>query len=89
VEGPLTLNIYPGHDGVFTLYDDDGTSFQFEKGEYAKIRCEWKDLTRELTLTMDKGSKLLPGTPRSIEVKVIGRGTQRLNFDGKPLIAHL
>jgi alpha-glucosidase/alpha-D-xyloside xylohydrolase len=88
VDGPLKLSIYPGSDGAFTIYDDDGTSFQFEKGEYAKIRGAWKDSTRELTLSLEKGSKLLPATPRAIEAQMIGGGTRQLRFDGKPLTVH-
>jgi alpha-glucosidase/alpha-D-xyloside xylohydrolase len=37
VDGPLQLSVYPGQDGSFVLYDDDGVSFHFEKGEYAKF----------------------------------------------------
>jgi alpha-glucosidase (family GH31 glycosyl hydrolase) len=85
VDGPLALSIYPGSDGAFTVYDDDGASFGFENGEYAKIRCAWKDGARELRLSLDNGSKLLPATPRTIEAKVIGGSTRQVRFDGKPL----
>jgi alpha-glucosidase (family GH31 glycosyl hydrolase) len=27
VEGPLTLTVYPGADGSFQLYEDDGMTF--------------------------------------------------------------
>jgi Domain of unknown function (DUF5110) len=30
----VTLLIYPGGDGYFTWYDDDGSSFCYETGEY-------------------------------------------------------
>jgi alpha-glucosidase len=30
---PLTLDLYPG-DGTFTLYEDDGHSFQYEHGQF-------------------------------------------------------
>jgi alpha-D-xyloside xylohydrolase len=35
---PLTLHVYTGQDGAFTLYEDDGTSYRYEKGEHAAIR---------------------------------------------------
>jgi alpha-glucosidase len=30
---PLTLDLYPG-DGAFTLYEDDGHSFEYERGQF-------------------------------------------------------
>ena len=30
---PLTLDVYPGN-GVFTLYEDDGHSFEYEQGQF-------------------------------------------------------
>ena len=89
VEGPLTLTIYPGRDGAFTVYDDDGISFQFEKGEYAKIRCAWNDRARDLTLDLESGSKLLPGTPRAIGIRLMGGGTRQVRFEGKAITVHL
>jgi alpha-glucosidase/alpha-D-xyloside xylohydrolase len=50
---PVTLRIYPGADGNFTWYDDDGSSFRYETGEYLRVECEWKDQERLLTLTRD------------------------------------
>lgn len=37
----LTLNIYPGNDGKFELIEDDGTSNDYLKGEYASTLMEW------------------------------------------------
>jgi alpha-glucosidase/alpha-D-xyloside xylohydrolase len=62
---PITLRIYPGADGRFTWYDDDGTSYQYERGEFMRAECEWNDSARKLTITPDPaGSMPLPATIR-------------------------
>lgn len=50
---PITLKIYPGSNGKFQLYNDDGSSFQYEQGNYLLINGEWNDSTRTLTLSRD------------------------------------
>jgi alpha-glucosidase (family GH31 glycosyl hydrolase) len=50
VTTPTTLRIYPGADGVFTLYDDDGVSQQYLHGNATWIRLRWDDHARTLTL---------------------------------------
>ncbi len=50
VSEPTTLRVYPGADGVFTLYEDDGTSQEYLKGRGSWIRMTWNDRTGQLTL---------------------------------------
>jgi alpha-glucosidase/alpha-D-xyloside xylohydrolase len=50
VKGPTTLRIYPGADGDFTLYEDDGISLQYLRGKDTRIHLSWNDKTRTLTL---------------------------------------
>jgi alpha-glucosidase (family GH31 glycosyl hydrolase) len=38
----LLLKVYPGADGSATLYEDDGKSPAYERGEYCKTRYELK-----------------------------------------------
>ena len=37
VDEPVTLRIYPGADGRFDWYDDDGVSYRHEAGEFFRI----------------------------------------------------
>jgi alpha-glucosidase (family GH31 glycosyl hydrolase) len=50
VTDPTTLQIFPGVDGEYTLYDDDGVSQEYlaEKGSW--IRMAWNDRARQLTI---------------------------------------
>jgi len=85
VDAPLELVVYPGANGQFTLYEDDGVSFDFEKGMFTKIRCVWDDATRQLSLELEKGTRLLEG-PRKIEVWLAtSRQKRAVVFDGKPV----
>ncbi len=52
----IELRIYPGKDGHFTLYDDAGDGYQYEKGEYSLIPVEWKDSENKLVLGERNGS---------------------------------
>jgi alpha-D-xyloside xylohydrolase len=52
---PIELRIYPGADGRFTLYEDQGDNYNYEKGIYAEIPIRWDETSRELTIGKRKG----------------------------------
>jgi alpha-D-xyloside xylohydrolase len=44
------IKIYPGANASFTLYDDDGKTYAYEKGEGVKLTTlTWNDKTKKLT----------------------------------------
>jgi alpha-glucosidase (family GH31 glycosyl hydrolase) len=45
---PVRLTVYPGADGSFQLYDDDGLSFAYEKGAFSIVELKWDDTARTL-----------------------------------------
>jgi alpha-D-xyloside xylohydrolase len=49
-DAPVELRIYPGHDASFKIYEDDGTTYDYEKGLSATIPIDWNDKTRVLTI---------------------------------------
>ena len=51
----LELRVYPGADGAFTLYEDEGDNYNYEKGIYSTITFQWNDKTRTLTIHDRKG----------------------------------
>ena len=75
VDAPLTLVVYPGADGAFTLYEDDGATFDYQRGEFTKIQINWNNGRRTLSLRLANGSKMPP--PRKIEIRVAGEKTTR------------
>jgi alpha-glucosidase (family GH31 glycosyl hydrolase) len=77
IDGPLTLIVYPGADGRFTLYEDDGATCNYQRGEWQKIQIAWNDARRTLALRLTPGSKPLPSQRREIEVRVAPDKTVR------------
>jgi alpha-D-xyloside xylohydrolase len=56
---PIELRIYRGADGHFTLYEDEGDTYNYEKGEFAAIPITWHQSTHTLEIGARTGS--LPG----------------------------
>lgn len=55
-DDPVTIVVYGGRDGDFTIYEDEGTNYNYEKGAFSKIRLEYNDKTNELTIADREGS---------------------------------
>ena len=51
----LEMRIYPGADGSFTLYEDEGDNYNYEKGYYSTITFTWNDKARTLTIGTRQG----------------------------------
>jgi len=51
----LTLRVYPGADAQFTLYEDEGDNYNYEKGQYTEIPITWNDRSKTLTIGQRKG----------------------------------
>ena len=49
-EAPVELHIYPGQDGAFELYEDEGDQYNYENGAFSMIPIQWQDAARQLTL---------------------------------------
>jgi alpha-glucosidase (family GH31 glycosyl hydrolase) len=85
VDDPLTLRVFPGADGRFRLYEDDGDSFAYRRGDWMGIDLAWKDGDRLLTLRLSEGSRMRPPLARRIEVERIGeKAASSLTFAGAP-----
>lgn len=52
---PITINVYPGADAEFTLYQDSGDGYDYEKGDYRLTRIIWDDSKKRLTVRKAKG----------------------------------
>jgi len=84
VDAPLTITIYPGADGAFHLYEDDGKSFRYRRGEWMGIDLSWNDARRTLALQLAPASRMLPPLRRDLVVKR-GDTSRHVSFDGRPL----
>jgi alpha-D-xyloside xylohydrolase len=43
------IRIYPGRTVEFTLYDDDGITYEYEKGQGRVTRLHWDDQRGQLS----------------------------------------
>lgn len=72
----LDIFVFPGRDGSFTLYEDDGVSLGYERGASARIIFRWNDAEGRLDIGPTIGS--YDGMPklRRITVRRVtaGRG---------------
>ena len=71
---PITLMVYAGADGRFSLYEDDGTSYGYERGQFARIPLRWDERNRTLIIGRREGS--FPGmlARRSFQVVFVSPG---------------
>jgi alpha-D-xyloside xylohydrolase len=68
----IELRVYPGADADFTLYGDDGTNYDYEKGERSTIHLHWNDRKQELTIGPRQGR--YPGMPMSQDFRIVVAG---------------
>jgi alpha-D-xyloside xylohydrolase len=67
------LRVYPGADGDFVLYQDDGTTYAYEEGKRDLTQLHWADASGKLSFT---GSKSWT-KPDSEIVEVVGKAVGR------------
>jgi alpha-glucosidase (family GH31 glycosyl hydrolase) len=84
VDQPLAISIYPGADASFLLYEDDGCSFNYRKGEWMGTSLNWNDAQRTLTLRLARGSHLLSPVRRMIQVN-LAQAEKHILFSGDPV----
>jgi len=51
----LEIRIYPGANGTFTLFEDEGDTYNYEKGGYTTIPFTWNESTKTLTIGKREG----------------------------------
>ena len=72
---PLKLRVYPGADGAFSLYEDDGVSYGYQHGEFTRIACTWTDKERNLTLKADPLGQ--PPKHKGLIIELVGTSESR------------
>ena len=82
----LEIRVYPGADGLFTLYEDEGDSYNYEKGVYSTITFQWNDRTRTLTIGARQGS--YPGMlqKRQFTLVLPDGTTKTVSYDGTEVV---
>ena len=75
----LELRVYPGADGSFVLYEDEGDNYNYEKGIYSTITFQWNDKSKILTIGARQGS--YPGMLQQRQFTIVLPDGQRQTVD--------
>ena len=78
----LDIVVYPGENAEFTLYEDEGDNYNYEKGQYSTIQLKWTDKTKTLTIGKRQGSFEGMQTARQFNVSVIGGRNAKVSYSG-------
>ena len=79
---PITINIYPGADCEFSIYEDEGDNYNYEKGAFSTIPMTWNDKKNTLTIGQREGSYEGMPTEQTIIVKT-PKGEKEIVYKGK------
>jgi len=81
---PITLFVYTGKNASFSLYEDEGTNYNYEKGAFATIDFNYDEKTRTLSVGNRQGS--FNGMPQSRTFKIVvitPKSAKALEFNQK------
>ncbi|MDU7473955.1 MAG: glycoside hydrolase family 31 protein [Paenibacillus macerans] len=86
-EAVIRLKVYPGKDAEFTLYEDEGDTYNYEAGAYSTIEMRWCESDRTLTIGGRTGSyDGMPGD-RQFAVEIAGKSGQSIvSYQGDPVV---
>ncbi|PWU02210.1 MAG: alpha-xylosidase [Bacteroidetes bacterium] len=65
----ITLYVYTGKDGSFTLYNDEGTNYNYENGSFSNIPFTYTEADRTLTIGKMQGS--FKSMPSSYHINIV------------------
>src|SRR5579864_303775 len=96
---PVELRIYPGADADFTLYEDEGDNYDYERGANAVIPVHWDDNAQTLTIGDRRGE--FPGMlehrtflvvrvtdEHGVGISSTPKIDAKIDFNGKAVSAH-
>ena len=78
---PLRVKIWPG-TGEWTLYEDDGESFEYQTGSFATTTYRVEVAGAQATVQIRRTGAWIPQR-RSVTVELVGWGEQQLEEDGE------
>ena len=84
---PIAISVYPGADGDFTLYEDEGLDYSYEKGAFSRIPLHWDDQAGVLTIRQRTGAFKGMLKTRTFNVVLVSKSkstaqTGTIEYDG-------
>lgn len=88
--GPIELRIFRGANGKFDLYEDEGDTYNYEKGAHALIPLRWSETDKTLTIGDRDGR--YPGMPKELAFNIVwvspGHGVGETVVDRPDRVIH-
>jgi alpha-D-xyloside xylohydrolase len=98
-DAPITLHVYAGANGSTTLYEDDGVSTAYQRGEASRIPVSYDDKSGLVTIGARAGQYKGMPVKREFRVRVIRPGVstssnmdafeKSVSYEGKPVTIKL
>jgi alpha-D-xyloside xylohydrolase len=85
----LEIRVYPGADGSFTLYEDEGDNYNYERGYYATITFTWNDRARTLTIGTRQGGYKGMILDRKFTIVLPDGTTRTVDYGANEMTVHL
>ncbi len=84
---PLILYVYKGKDGIFNLYEDEGSNYNYEQGAFSIIPFIYNDNEESLTIGNRKGEFEGMLKNRTFIIKIVSKeNPEPLNFIAKGIV---
>ena len=97
---PIRLYVFTGADAAFTLYEDEGVNYNYERGLYSAITMKYEEETKTLTISPRKGSYKDMLEERTFQIVWVntdhpagagldGLASQEIRYSGKEITLNL
>ena len=89
-DGTLTICVYRGADGSFSLYEDDGVTYAAERGEFSRIPFTYTEAGGILMIAAREGAYPGMRAERTLNIEWIGGptpATTSVTYSGSSLKA--
>ncbi len=82
---PVTLFVYTGKDGHFSLYEDEGLDYDYEKGAFSNIPFKYTEASKTLTIGKREGVFAGMLNTRTFQIVWVSKDKPKaLNSETKP-----
>lgn len=85
----MEVRVYPGADGSFTLYEDEGDSYNYERGCFATITFRWDDKVRTLTIGSRQGAYEGMILDRQFDIILPNGQSRQIDYNGSEITVQL
>lgn len=87
-DGSLTIRVYRGADGAFSLYEDDGVTYAGQRGVHSRIPFSYSEANGTLTIGSRQGAYPGMHVQRTLQIEWIGGpapGAETVTYSGSEI----